>query len=387
MASVQIPGWESLDRAEQAGFCGQGLELPGWEKLGRCSCSEQKSRKDGRRRGVRRESSQKSCGERQALPGWDKLVRFSFEQDEPKTDGGRGFGRMPPPPGGSGGPREHFTPTSFIFTPPRMEIGGDAWYCCMSLNPKYENSWDGGEGDLPGDFLEIPCPINPDKCRPPLIGRFRLPSSAEVDVAMEAVQFEEGGGSEDEIELMKYGWTMLYQNTDLVDWLMCELTRKESKGDCTVNKILHVNGRERARLVLDEASSKCNNSDDCRQWWTCYSYRIAMPGVGGGEIYFCRTNGKWETMVRKWANGGEGLRTYAAAHVASDILHEVLHTCGRAAGDKQNSCDITYIIQNNMLWALLQRYPIARLTEYAARLVADLDALWYHDASVGFDQR
>lgn len=224
-----------------------------------------------------------------------------------------------------------------------------------------------------------PCPTLVETCPPPLVGFKTLPTENEMWAAVDrAMQFDvEDSYTDREVELVRYSWAILYYNSDVVDWLMCQITEGDAN-NCVTEKIRGLGSRELARVFLDDPSSRCSGNQ-CRQYWTCYRGAIAAPGLGGGRIFICRTGNVWPIRLEAWSTGRTDDQTCAAIHTAGVLLHELIHTCWRAAWDQIGDCELTYIVQSNFIWAMLQRYPAAKRSEYCKSAYYLGDELWYRD--------
>ncbi len=95
-----------------------------------------------------------------------------------------------------------------------------------------------------------------------------------------------------------------------------------------------------------------------------------LPGVSfAGEISLCLNRTRdadpddpdgpadlvrpGERFRRWWQDGS----VCAVARIAANLVHEMVHVCGRSPNDKKGSCDASHIVGNTFRYALSVRYP------------------------------
>lgn len=229
--------------------------------------------------------------------------------------------------------------------------------------------------------LEVICP-------PPIVGPAKvLPSDSEVQAATDLslqLEWEDFGSDTHKIELVRTAWAILFYNTDVIEWLMCHGTLGHAN-QCVVEKIRGLGNRDLVRVREDQRSSWCGQRE-CWEYSKCCDYMIAFPGLGGGRIFICTESSRWRSAVTFWSMDDRAVKTCTAIHLAADLLHEALHTCGRAGGDNPDHCRLSCLVQNNMLWALLHRYPAAWSAASCGAALETGDDLWYKDDGVSFGQ-
>lgn len=256
---------------------------------------------------------------------------------------------------------------SWPFEPP-VPTGERQVGCCEDKHPHYDS-----------------CPQLLSLCPPPAVGWKGLPTEAQIEEASASLQTDEEEWDDAELELLRTAWAVLWLNTDLVEWVMCYIT-EGSGGGCVRGKILGTRQLARIRKDPVSTSSRCE-PEECREFGRCYANAMGMWGMGGGRIHLCSGGDSDLTIWTRAWTGFSGVtpmdlhqnRICAAISLASLILHELTHVCARSANDDPGECQVSYIAENNMLWALLQRYGAARLSSWCEDKVNDGDDLWYWD--------
>lgn len=158
------------------------------------------------------------------------------------------------------------------------------------------------------------------------------------------------GATDTEYSLVKWSWSLLQDNIDLVYWAACWVwgyVHKEFES--------HIFG-----LHAWSNRIEVRFEDDCEGAGHPMAFAFAGDGAFRGDnLTFCR-NGAWCVTRAAWDSGDSGTQLCAAIGVASTIAHEIAHIVGYMGRDCHNntqcSCDRVYMFHYTIQYALLMRY-------------------------------
>jgi len=175
-----------------------------------------------------------------------------------------------------------------------------------------------------------------------------------------------GGGSDEELtdneqELLNHGFALLYDNRDVVDWLVCMLPDRDGTDATCLTHMITYGGFGFGRGD-EEGTAHVKKRGRTQEviYWDDNFRAIYVP--------------YWTSVIL------EEDRFCIAMHVAAIILHEMVHLCGGALGsDATGVCSVSHMVQNSFFALMLQRYPCLREVHCCSGLVDD-GSPWMYDA-------
>jgi hypothetical protein len=182
-----------------------------------------------------------------------------------------------------------------------------------------------------------------------------------------------------EKQLVARAWGLLQDNVDLVRWALCKASGHEQRSDCLEQYI-----RYPWWIRIRKNTERCANIDDAMSMMAfgraypvlhvCFRGQERRVNAEGDEVCdFVGSNDLWASFF--CVDDGFDEDTFAdqscaVARIASLLLHELTHTCGRGVQHGQfgwdlskRDCDVPNLIQTFFMDALTQRYPAIFLSE------------------------
>jgi len=209
---------------------------------------------------------------------------------------------------------------------------------------------------LDGDALE-------SLCDPPCIFGRTIPTAFDALQATADLDVEQVGDAELH-DLFRCGWTLLLENTDLIDFIACTLTGNPDAGDCIIDK-----------LKSDEVGIffTCEHDDVAAYAVSYTSEDVALTALAlwllgpfaaaivaavtiktGLEVHICPDDDDIDSMLRDFTALGD-CQTCGCIAMAALMLHEVAHLCWRDILDDE-TCGFADMIQNSFEFMAAERY-------------------------------
>lgn len=259
-----------------------------------------------------------------------------------------------------------------------VEHLGEGW----DVNPgAYEPEPCIGEYVIPWDLVDEDClPAGLDGealeelCDKPCIYAREVPVSGndiDLDIITNDVDF-----ASDWIDLIDCAWTLLQDNWDLIDFIMCTLTGNPGAGDCLQNKI----DDESVTIELDDRDDPSANA----------RYVLVFPWGDKIKIFTDEITDKSSNFIFMWNLAGGSafpfpFRDCACVGLAATLLHELIHSCLRDLFDslrEGDDCSLAEMLENSFLFMLSQRYLDSVdvcCVEFGA------DSAWWNEFNVALD--
>jgi hypothetical protein len=185
-----------------------------------------------------------------------------------------------------------------------------------------------------------------------------------------------------EKQLVARAWGLLQDNVDLVRWALCKASGHEQQSDCIEQYI-----RYPWWIRIRKNTERCADGDQAMSMMAflktypdlhvCFrGQEFRVDADGRERCRFEGSNDLWASFF--CVDDGVDRDTFAdqscsAARIASILLHELIHICGRGAthGEiipgwdlSKRDCDVPNLIQNFFMDAVTQRYPAIFLSDY-----------------------
>jgi len=156
------------------------------------------------------------------------------------------------------------------------------------------------------------------------------------------------GGTPAWRQYIRAAWALMMENTDVVRWIACMLTKAPSGfDDCMVQGIV----ADRPTLDLSKTIAAGNVPRLCG---------TQACGLIGNRIVVVRDHTSAQTLMGNWAGAWTAAgKLCAAISLARVFIHELAHArCGRhhPPGGGSWRCDTSSLVGNASQWALAQRY-------------------------------
>jgi len=216
-----------------------------------------------------------------------------------------------------------------------------------------------------------------------------------------------GARTQADEDLLRTAWAILKVNTDLIVWVVCWVinTTRQAIRDwlieqlvqvvtgipiqlpdsydttaCILSKLFEISSTRYLELRIYRESD--GDYDDWCEGWAASAWPIKEPNV----IYICASGSSWRKWIGAWACGIDPNKDQfcAAVDLASTLLHELTHLCGRSPNDSADNCEFTYLIASTFKWAMMQRYSALLHSECCAKYDG-MDELFMFDGADKID--